>query len=168
MSMVVQEAEIQNSFHSYARPLSFLPRSFGILRIFLISAIYHMLVYHPHHRVYLAGPMFTMFLLIGVGLESERQYKRLTGKRVEGWAGRAWCWAWCLFCGSFMMRGLAEVGWLGGIRRTLAEDRTSSAVEWVLSAAGKRPHPFLPLPGRRTAHDGAGRRSVDQVVGNMS
>lgn len=139
-------ADIQNSFYNYTRFLSFLPRYFAIFRIFLISAIYHILCFHPHHRVYKIYHFSAMFLLTGLGMELERQFYRIMGRRVGGWTGRVWTWAWFTFCGYFMMRGVAEIGWLGGIRRVFAEDRRTSVVEWVLYLCGTSPHPSIPVP----------------------
>lgn len=135
----------QNSFHVYTRPFARLPRYLSIFRIFAASAIYHMLCFHPQHRTYKVYNFSAMFLLTGLGLEAERQFHRWTGRRVSGWSGRIWTWAWFTFCGYFMMRGVAEIGWLGGIRQVFEEDRRTSPVEWVLYLAGARPHPSLPL-----------------------
>jgi hypothetical protein len=86
-----------------------------------------------------------MFLLAGMGLELERQFYHRTGRRVGGWAGRLWTWSWLLLCGYSITRGVAESGFLGGVRRSFEEDRAASPVEWVLYAAGVRPHPSSPL-----------------------
>lgn len=83
------------------------------------------------------------FLLSGDGVEAERQFRRCTGKRVGGWAGRIWAWIAMLCCGYFMMRAMAEMGWLGGVRRCFFEDRRMSIVEWGLYIGGVRSHPSV-------------------------
>jgi hypothetical protein len=63
------------------------------------------------------GPLSGFFILSGVGCGLEVTFKRLTGRRVHGWAGRIWAliflmttarWA----CSSWLDSGLAG-SWLG-------------------------------------------------------
>lgn len=116
-----------------------------MLRVFLASAIYHMLCLHPHFRSYGFWAHCQTFLLAGLGGELERRFYRLTGKRVGGWPGRIWATSWFFLCTVILAKGLAESGYLGGVRRAYEEDRTISVVEWGLYALGIRPHPAKAL-----------------------
>ncbi|KAI5454838.1 hypothetical protein NCC49_002120 [Naganishia albida] len=48
------------------------------------------------------------FLLFGLGMTAEIAFKKLTGRRVRGWAGRIWFWTFVIV----FARGLVDA-WLG-------------------------------------------------------
>ena len=48
------------------------------------------------------------FLSFALGMTAEIAFKRLTGRRVHGWAGRIWFWTFVIVCA----RGLVDA-WLG-------------------------------------------------------
>lgn len=48
------------------------------------------------------------FLLFGLGMTAEITFKKLTGHRVRGWAGRLWFWLFVIV----FARGLVDA-WLG-------------------------------------------------------
>jgi len=50
------------------------------------------------------------FLLMGVGAVMEVVFKRVTGMRVQGWAGWAWTMSWTTLWGTFMIDGWAKHG----------------------------------------------------------
>ncbi|KAL0569782.1 hypothetical protein V5O48_012174 [Marasmius crinis-equi] len=66
-----------------------------VLGTFLMSGIYHEVVMWGTVRVggLCCHPIF-IFLLNGVGVMLEAGWYRLTGRKVGGWAGRIWMYAW--------------------------------------------------------------------------
>jgi len=55
------------------------------------------------------------FLLMGVGAVMEVVFKRVTGRRVQGWAGWTWTMSWTLLWGTFMIDGWAKHGVLSTV-----------------------------------------------------
>jgi hypothetical protein len=80
--------------------------------VFILSAIYHSLGELSMHPAPAVGPLSGFFLLSGVGCGLEVTFKRLTGRKVAGWQGRIWTWAFLLTtgrwaCSSWLDSGLA-------------------------------------------------------------
>lgn len=72
------------------------------------------------------------FLLSGLGCALELAWKRVTGRRVGGWAGRVWLYAWVLWTGRGATRAWMEAG-MGGSALTPLEGWSFGrmAVPWI-------------------------------------
>jgi hypothetical protein len=80
--------------------------------VFILSAVYHSLGELSMNPVPAIGPLSVFFLLSGVGCGLELSFKRLTGRRVHGWAGRIWTLVFLMStarwaCSSWLDSGLA-------------------------------------------------------------
>lgn len=104
-----------------------------IPRIFLGSAIHHMLLIYPFIGTFSFRPNLIQFMPLSAGCMAERLFYRLTGKRVRGWIGRAWTWSVFLGACYSGTRGWYEVGWAGWYRSDL---EGISPVEKILGWMG--------------------------------
>jgi len=59
------------------------------------------------------------FLLMGLGVVMEVEFKKVTGMRVQGFSGWLWTMSWTLVWGTFMLDGWAR----HGIMANLVPDR---------------------------------------------
>ena len=100
---------------------SLFPTSLQPPLIFLLSGLIHefgLLPLTPE----LAPSLITLFFssqLLGVALELG--WKKVTGRRVEGWWGFVWVWVWFAWTGRWVVRGWADKG----VVRLASEFRTS-------------------------------------------
>lgn len=58
-------------------------------------------------------PLAGFFVLSGFGVVPELLFRRMTGRRVHGWLGRAWGWAYLLVVGRLLAMAALDAG-LGG------------------------------------------------------
>lgn len=80
--------------------------------IFILSAVYHSLGELSMRPVPDVIPLSGFFILSGVGCGLEVTFKKVTGRKVRGWAGRVWTWVFLLTtgrwaCSSWLDSGLA-------------------------------------------------------------
>lgn len=96
------------------KPSSYLfGRAGGVLGAFFISGVLHDLGCWSLGRGTDIKSISGFFLMNGIGIILERVFKAITGKRVDGIAGRIWTYVWLIGWGSFLIsawfeRGLAE------------------------------------------------------------
>lgn len=80
--------------------------------IFILSAAYHSLGELSMSPAPDILPLSGFFILSGVGCGLEVTFKKVTGRRVSGWPGRIWMYAFLLSsgrwaCASWLDSGLA-------------------------------------------------------------
>ncbi|KAL7413706.1 hypothetical protein BDY24DRAFT_414847 [Mrakia frigida] len=89
---------------------SFLPSSLQPPFIFFLSGLIHDLGLLPLTPD-LAPSLITLFFTAQlVGIAAEVGWKKLTGRRVEGWWGFVWVWVWFGWTGRWVLRGWADKG----------------------------------------------------------
>lgn len=58
-------------------------------------------------------PLGSLFLLSGVGAALEITFRKFTGRRVRGWAGRVWMYGWMLMTSRSALAAWLDAG-VGG------------------------------------------------------
>lgn len=80
---------------------------------FFFSGTMHTLGQYLMDPVPALLPVFALFLLSGFGCALEVMFKRITGRKVKGFWGRVWTWAWMLTTGRWAANAWFESG-VGG------------------------------------------------------
>lgn len=80
---------------------------------FFFSGAMHALGQYLMDPVPALLPIFALFPLSGFGCALEVMFKRITGRKVKGFWGRAWTWAWMLITGRWAANAWFESG-VGG------------------------------------------------------
>ena len=136
-------ANIQSNFNLLTLPLAILPPSYRILRIFLGSAIYHQIIYYPFVGHFSFWPTLIQFMLPALYCSLERVYRNITGKRVEGWAGRVWMYAGFLVAMYPGVVSNTEVGWVSALRNEICGENSILEQGLYLAGWGEKPVPNL-------------------------
>lgn len=142
--MLTHDVTVQDFFLLVTSPLSTLPAPFRLMAIFLSSALFHASIFSPLTHSLALRPYLSFFLLCGLGVLGERTFRRVSGRRVEGWAGRMWTWSWMVFAGTELVAHEYGTGWAGAMRGIFGQVRATSAVEWAVYALGLGRSPLGP------------------------
>ncbi|KAF7979150.1 hypothetical protein HWV62_43397 [Athelia sp. TMB] len=106
-------------------PLTPLLGRAGVLGAFLLSAVLHDWgmwgMWGTLHFARVGG----FFLAMGGGCVLEALFARVSGRRVRGWAGRAWAAAWVVGWGNLLVDAWARTGLLGS---TIAPSATGAVI----------------------------------------
>ncbi|KAK7691492.1 hypothetical protein QCA50_004891 [Cerrena zonata] len=106
-----------------------------VMGSFIASGLYHECgMYLLNRGVHWRVPLF--FTLQGVGVICEDLFKRVTGKRVSGWAGRIWVAFFMVFLAqictdSWISRGMANVRVLPSLARIFL----APPIRWITGLA---------------------------------
>ncbi len=131
----------QDFFLLLAAPFSYLPRPIHVISVFFISALYHATFYYPLSHTFALWPYLSFFVGSGIGCALERQFYRITGKRVGGFWGAVWTWTFVLVVSIPIMDYEWSSGWAGVMRGELAKTPRMSIVEWAVWGLGMGPRP---------------------------
>ncbi|EIW69062.1 hypothetical protein TREMEDRAFT_15322, partial [Tremella mesenterica DSM 1558] len=91
----------------------FLPIS--VITIFAGSGSMHVIGELSSYPVPPPIPIFNYFVLSGFACSLEVLFRRVTGRKVRGWWGRAWTWAFMLYTSRKVMIAWLDAGMAGGV-----------------------------------------------------
>jgi len=86
-------------------------------------------------------PIALFFFISGVGAALEVAFKRMTGRKVSGWAGRLWTWSFMLLTARMAARSWFDAGAAGNQTTPstgpgrLAEPIAGWIIRWVVDEA---------------------------------
>lgn len=99
-------------------------------------------MYYPRRHELIVFPYLRFYFASAIGCLAERQYKRFTGRRVEGIWGWVWTWTVLLVLGQETLDVELGSGWIGRMRHTFAQEPRISIACWVVHALKFAPSPI--------------------------
>ena len=78
--------------------------------VFVLSGLLHVLGELDSYPVPSPFDLWAFFFLSGIGCGFELLFKKLTGRRVNGWAGRVWVWIYMMGTGQLATEAWVDAG----------------------------------------------------------
>jgi hypothetical protein len=126
-------------FLHMAKPFEALPRPLYLLSIFIISTIFHIVLFGARQHKWAIYPLTLFYAGTGVACLLERVFRQVTGRKVGGIIGRVWTWTVLYLLSQPMVTYEYGMGWMGAIRGPFTEEAQNSMVVWAAYRLGWGP-----------------------------